>query len=213
MLAWLQANPAFLVDHPHLYDVLDPPCRVHGPNLADHMQAMVAQARTRAQRAEHGTTEAAAHRRAAEGFARRVQSTVLALMRAPNPAWLATHELASLLQVDAARLCAETETPPEGLATIPRGTIAATLGQRAALVRPTLRPTFSPALPATAPDAVLHGEAVALAAEEALVRVPLRAGPALLAIACRDAAGLEGAGTDALTFLGQAVAAALETPT
>jgi uncharacterized protein YigA (DUF484 family) len=57
---------------------------------------------------------------------------------------------------------------------------------------------------------MLHGEAVALASQEALIRIPLRSGPALLALACRDADGLAGAGTDSLTFLGQAVAAALE---
>jgi uncharacterized protein YigA (DUF484 family) len=200
--AWLRSHPGFLASHPALYEWLDPPRRVHGPNLADHLVAMVDHARRRAAQAERtGTQDAAkvaASRRAAEGFARRVQSTVLALMRAPDPAWLATHELAGLLQVDAARICMETEAPPEGAATVPRGTIAAALGQRPAIVG------------AAKPSALLHGEAVALAAEEALVRVPLRTGPALLAIACRDGHGLAGAGTDTLAFLGQAVAAALE---
>jgi uncharacterized protein YigA (DUF484 family) len=200
--AWLRAHPGFLASNPALYEWLEPPRRMHGPNLADHMVAMVDHARSRAAEAERtGTQDAekvAASRRAAEGFARRVQSTVLALMRAPDPAWLATHELAGLLQVDAARICMETEAPPEGAATVPRGTIAAALGQRPAIVG------------AAQPSALLHGEAVALAAEEALVRVPLRTGPALLAIACRDGHGLAGAGTDTLAFLGQAVAAALE---
>jgi hypothetical protein len=166
------------------------------------MAAMVEHARGRAADAErNGSQDAAriaASRRTAEGFTRRVQSAVLALMRAPDPAWLATHELAGLLQVDAARICMEHESVPEGAAPLPRGTIAAALGQRPAIVRPAM------------PDAMLHGEAVALATEEALVRVPLRTGPALLAIACRDGNRLAGASTDTLAFLGQAVAAALE---
>lgn len=166
------------------------------------MAAMLDQARTRAATAERAgaqaATEAAAARRAAEAFARRVQEAVLALMRAPDPAWLATHELAGLLRVDAARVCMEGAALPEGAASVPRGTILATLGQRAALVRN------------AAPDAMLHGEAVALATEEALIRVPLRSGPALLAIACRDPGSLDGAGTDTLAFLGRAVGAALD---
>lgn len=200
--AWLRAHPGFLASNPGLYEWLEPPRRVHGPNVADHMVAMIDQARSRAADAErNGTQDAAmvaASRRAAEGFARRVQSTVLALMRAPDPAWLATHELAGLLQVDAVRICMESVDPPDGVATIPRGTIAEALGQRPAVMGP------------ATPNAILHGEAAALAIEEALVRVPLRNGPALLAVACRDSNGLAGAGTDTLTFLGQAVAAALE---
>lgn len=196
--AFLRANPDFLAAHPSLYDTLHPPRRVHDAVLADHMAAMLHQARTRVGEAHRAATAAAADRRGAEGFARRVQSAVLALMRAPDPAWLATHELAGLLELDAARLVSEAERPPAGAAQAPRGTIAAALGQRHALVR------------AARPDAVLHGEAVALAAQEALVRVPLKSGPALLALASRDAQGLAGATTDALVFLGQAIGAVLD---
>ena len=196
--AYLRAHPAFLAENPALYDHLAPPERVHGATLADHMAALLAATRRRAHAAERAGAEAAAARRAAEAFVRRVQDTVIALMRAPDPAWLATHELAALLHVDAARICFETAAP-EGAATLPAGTITATLGQRQALVR------------TAAPDALLHGEAVALATEEALIRVPRRTGPALLALACRDPGSLAGAGTDALAFLGQAVGAALDT--
>ena len=196
--AFLRARPDFLAAHPGLYDALEPPRRVHGTALADHMAAMLQQARDRARAAEQAGWDAAADRRAAEGFARRVHEAVLALMRAPDPAWLATHELAGLLRLDTARVCSEAVRPPEGAASVPRGTVAAALGRRASVVR------------AARPDAVLHGEAVALAAQEALVRVPLRGGPALLALACRDARDLLGATTDTLAFLGQAVGAALD---
>ena len=196
---FLRSNPAFLAENPALYGVLAPPERVHGAPLADHMAAMLHQARTRIAATERAAADAAADRRDAEGFARRVQDAVLALMRAPDPAWLATQELAHLLKVDAARVCLETPHAPAGAASIPPGTVAAALGQRAALVRP------------AQPDAVLHGEAVALAEREALARIPLAAGPGLLALASRDPRDLAGATTDALTFLGRAVAAALET--
>ena len=200
--AFLRANPGFLAENPGLYQRLDPPARVHGAGLADHMAAMLDGARRRADGAERALAEGAADRRTAEGFTRRVNEAVLALMRAPDAAWLATHELAGLLQVDAARLCSEAAFPPAGAAPVPAGTVAAVLGQRRALVRP--------ASGGHDPDALLHGEARALAAEEALLRVPLASGPALLALACRDNSGLAGASTDALTFLGQAVAAAMD---
>lgn len=196
--AWLRAHPAFLAHNPALYDVLVPPRRVHGAGLADHMAAMLHQARVRAVEAEQASTLAAAGRRASESFTRRVQDAVIALMRAPDPAWLATHELAVLLRLDAARICSEASSLPAGATAVPRGTVAEMLGQRSALLRAGL------------PSALLHGEAVGLAAEQALVRVPLRSGPALLALACRDGVGLTGAATDTLAFLGQAVAAALE---
>ena len=158
-------------------------------------------AASRATRAEQAAAAAAACRRATEGFTRRVQDAVVGLLRAPDPAWMATHELAGLLRLDAARLCSEAPLPPLGAARVARGTIAAALGQRPALLR------------AGTPDAALHGEAVALATREALVRVPLASGPALLALACRSGDGLDGATTDVLAFLGQAAAAALDRAT
>ncbi len=196
--AFLRANPGFLAADPALYSLLAPPRRVHGSGLADHMDAMLQRARDRAADLERDAAALAADRRAAEGFGRRVQDVVLALMRAPDPAFMATHDLPGLLQVDAARLCAEGTWAPRGAAVVPRGTVLGALGQRMAVVQ------------AARPDAVLHGEAVALAEQEALVRVPFAAGPALLALACRNGQGLAGATTDALAFLGQALAAALD---
>lgn len=201
--AYLRANPGFLATHPVLYEVLQPPRRVHGVAAADHMAAMVSAARERVVAAERAAEAAAADRRAVEGFLRRVQDAVLVLMRVRQPAMVVAHELAGLLHVDSARLCGERadvfpEGVGEGVAEVPRGTVVAVLGQRLALVR-TARP-----------DVLLHGEAVALACQEALVRVPLARSPALLALACRDGSGLQGATTDTLAFLGHAIGAAME---
>lgn len=201
--AYLRANPGFLADNPALYGQLLPPRRVHGDALADHMGAMLNAARERTVAAERAAAATAADRRAAEGFLRRVQDAVLVLMRSRQPALVAAQELAGLLHVDSARLCGESadlfsEGVGDGMAELPRGTVAAVLGQRLALVR------------AASPDARLHGEAVALASREALVRVPLRAAPAMLALACRDGNALQGATTDALAFLGHALGAAME---
>lgn len=188
--AFLRANPGWLAAHPELYAVLEPPRRLHGEAMADHMAAMLDQAR------RHGSG-AAAGRRAADGFTQRVQDAVLALLRAPDTLWCLHHDVPALIRVEGARLCVEHKV--EGAYLVPPGTVQAVLGQRCAVVRDA---QLNPGL---------HGEAAPLARQEALVRVPLGAGPALLALASREPDGLEGAGTQALGFLGQAVAAVLET--
>lgn len=191
--AFLRANPGWLAAHSELYAVLDPPRRLHGEALTDHMAAMLAQAR------RHGT-DAAAGRRAADGFTQLVQDAVLALMRAPDPVWCLHNDVPGLLRVESVRLAAEGALP--GAARLPSRTVDAVLGQRDALVRETG--------PQMGRDTWLHGEAAPLAVQEALVRLRLPTGPALLAIAARDPAGLDGATTQSLIFLGQAAAAALD---
>ncbi len=187
--AFLRANPGWLAAHPELYAVLDPPRRLHGEAMADHMVAIIDQAR------RHGN-DAAAGRRAAEGFTQLVQDAVLALMRASDPAWCLQNDVPGLLRVESVRLSVEGGLA--GAATIEAGMVDAVLGQRFALVRD------------AGHDRVLHGEAGPLTAREALIRVPLASAPALLAISARDPSGLDGASTQALVFLGQAAAAALE---
>jgi len=194
---FLRANPGWLAAHPELYAVLEPPARVHGDRLADHMAAMLDRARAGVAALAHVTVE----RRAADGFAERVQDAVLAMMGARDLAWCLQHDLPGLLRLDSVRLCAEAghrATPAvPGAVRVPPGTVAAALGRRRALVRDAVR------------TPLLHGEAAALAGREALVRVPLPDSPALLALACRDGRALAGAGTPVLAFLGQAIAVAL----
>jgi len=194
---FLRANPGWLAAHPELYAVLEPPARVHGDRLADHMAAMLDRARAGVAALAHVTVE----RRAADGFAERVQDAVLAVMAARDLAWCLQHDLPGLLRLDSVRLCAEAghRAAPvvPGAVRVPPGTVAAALGRRRALVRDAVR------------TPLLHGEAAALAGREALVRVPLPDSPALLALACRDGRALAGAGTPVLAFLGQAIAVAL----
>jgi uncharacterized protein YigA (DUF484 family) len=205
--AFLRANPSWLADNPDLYLLLTPPVRVHGESIADHMAAMVRAARAQAAERSAETNGVVAAGRAAAGLAARVHEAVLALMRAPDPADCVATELPGLLAVDAASLCAEVaaETPPlrwafqARLRPLPRGTVAALLGGRAAVFRD--RP---------ADAALLHAEAAPLALHEALIRVQIAGAPALLALASRDGAALPAYGAGALAFLGRAVAAALE---
>ena len=196
--AFLRANPGWLAANPELYAALHPPVRVHGERMADHMAAMLDRARAGAAALAHATEE----RRAADSFAERVQEAVLAVMGAQDLAWCLQHDLPGLLWLDGVRLCAEVgqrDGPAAipGATRVPPGTVAATLGQRRAVVRDAVR------------TPLLHGEAAALAGREALVRVPLPDAPALLALACRDGRALAGAATPVLAFLGQAIAVAV----
>ncbi len=193
--AFLRANPGWLTEHPELYAILEPPHRLHGDALADHMAAMLAQARAQAARFSARADSVLAAGRAAAGLAERVQEAVLALMRSADPADCITAELPALLGVDAATLCAEDGRP--GLRPLPPGTIARLCGGRAVVFRD-----------APAETRLLHGAAAPLARVDALVRV---SGSTLLALAARDPARLHpGQGERPLAFLGRAIAAAQE---
>jgi len=185
---FLRRNPAWLAAEEELWRVLEPPCRVHGERMADHMAAMLHAERTH-------TAAAAARTAAAAALAARVQTAVLALIAARDPLDCVTHEWPGLLGLDAVSVCAEVALP--GARPLPPGTVQRLMGSAPALVRPGLA------------DALLHGEASALARTEALVVVPLAAEPVLLAIACRDGRALIPDGTGSLAFLGRALAAVL----
>lgn len=192
---FLTARPGWLAQRPALYCLLEPPERVHGEALADHMVAMLRLERARAAAAGRAVEAVVEDRRAAAGLAGRVRCCVLALIAAADPVECVSVELPVLLGVDAAALCAEGPAR-RGVRPLPPGTLARLLDGRDVVVR------------ADAADArALHAEAAGLACHDALVRVPGRAGWLLL-LASRDAGRLC-ADREALAFLGRAVAAAM----
>ena len=171
--------------------------RLHGERLADHMGAMLRAERAHATAMAERADDVLSAGRAAAGLAARVQEAVLALLRAADPVACVNDELPALLGLDAAGLCSEVHLPDMRL--IPGGAVARLLGSRPVLFR-------------TAPEDahLLHGEAAALAARDALARIPGDGPPVLLALAARDAAALDPAqGTGALGFLARAIAARL----
>jgi uncharacterized protein len=189
--AYLRAHPAFLAERPGLYATLEPPRRVHGAALADHMAALLTRARQAAEASRLEAERLVEAGRAAEGLAARVQAAILALMQAADVAECVAVELPGLLGVDAASLVCEAVR--RQWRTLPPGAIAGLLGGRGAVVR--ARPEDAGAL---------HAEAAMLAEADALIRIPGRV-PAMLTLACRDAAALSGHGTAHLAFLGQAL--------
>jgi uncharacterized protein YigA (DUF484 family) len=188
--AFLRANPAWLAAHPDLYQVMEPPTRLHGDGVADHMAALLRVQRERAD----GLLAAG---RATAGLAGRVQDAVLALFRSTDPADCVSGEMPGILAVDAAHLCIEAEYP--GARRLPGGVVARLLDGRQVVFRD-----------APADARLLHAEAAGLARHDALVRVPGEGPAALLALLARDRHMLDPAqGTGPLGFLGRAVAAAL----
>ena len=188
--AFLRANPAWLANRPDLYSVLEPPVRLHGDGVADHMAAMLRVQRERAD----GLLAAG---RATAGLAGRVQDAVLALLRSSDPADCVSGEMPGILALDAAHLCIEAEHP--GARRLPPGCIARLLNGRQVMFRD-----------APADARLFHAEAAGLARHDALVRVPGEGPAALLALLARDRHMLDPAqGTGPLAFLGRAVAAAL----
>ena len=176
--AWLARHPQFLAARPELYRLLAPPKRVHGETLADHMAAMLAAERAGA-RALEGEMRVGAL------LGLRARLAVLALLAARDVAEVVAQEWPALLHVAHCAL----------LAPLPAT-------WRAPAREVTLR------VGAEITDAAtLHAEAAGLILRDALVRVPLATGAALLVLGARADETLPS--TETLVFLGRAIAAAL----
>lgn len=192
--AYLRAHPGFLAEHPELYAALNPPRRVHGKVLADHMDAMLRAARAHAAEMDAKANAVLSAGRAAGAIAERVQEAVLAAVLAADPVEYVAEALPGLLGVDAAALACEAIRPR--WRTLPPGSIKALLRNRPVVFRD--RP---------ADAALLHAEAALLAERDILVLLPGET-PALLALVSRDAAALPAMqGMQALAFLGRVLAA------
>jgi uncharacterized protein YigA (DUF484 family) len=198
--AFLRASPDFLADRPDLYRVLDPPCRVHGEQLADHMAAMLSAERRRVRGLEAEMDAAVSAERAGHGLTIRVRLAVLALMRCGDVPEAVTQEMPALLGIETCTLLSEAPDR-RGVVRLPRGAASR-------LLRSGLDAAVRPA-PLDAE--LIHQEAAPLVRRDALVRVPVwTEEPTLLALGARDPNALPARqSTATLAFLGRAVAAAL----
>lgn len=188
--AWLRRRPRFLAERPNLFRALDPPRRVHGERLADHMAAMLAAERRAA-------LDAARDARGAGALLGRVQRAVLAVIGAREPADAVLAVWPALLALDSVALLREAPADRHWRA-LPRGAAAR-------LLPPGRDQRSRDACPDDA--ALLHGEAAGLVTREALLRLP---GRRLLVLGAREPALLPRRGSGAaLGFLAAAAAAAL----
>ncbi len=198
--AFLSAHPEFLAERPELYRALDPPRRVHGDRMADHMAAMLAAERRRVRGLEAEMAATLKAERAGHGLTIRVRLAVLALMRCGDVPEAVTQEVPALLGIETCTLLSEAPDR-RGVVKLPRGAAAR-------LLRPGLDAAVRPA-PTDAE--LIHQEAAPLVKRDALALVPVWTGhPTLLALGARDPNALPAKqSTATLAFLGRAVAAAL----
>ncbi len=198
--AFLHAHPEFLCERPELYRTLEPPRRIHGERMADHMAAMLAAERRRTRGLEAEMGAALYAERATHGLTIRVRLAVLALMRCGDVPEAVTQEMPALLGIETCTLLSEA---PDR-----RGVVRLERGAAARLLRPGRDAVVRPA-PTDAE--LIHQEAAPLVRRDALARVPVWTGhPTLLALGARDPNALPAKqSTATLAFLGRAVAAAL----
>jgi hypothetical protein len=192
---YLRAHPSFLAERPELYRVLEPPARVHGEVMADHMAAMLRAERTHARDMQGQAFTVLQAGRAAAGISERIQAAVLALLSAGDVGECVSDVLPGVLGVDAAALCCEGFAPRWRI--LPPGAVRILLRGRLVVFRDH---------PADA--ALLHAEAALLAERDVLIKLDYRR-PALLALVSRDPAMLPG--SQAFAFLGSVISALLKT--
>jgi len=197
---FLRAHPDFLASQPDLYWALEPPVRIHGERIADHMAAMIAAGRRRMRAIEAELLANVSARRVDLHLSAQIRLAVMALMRAHDIVDAVTEELPALLGIETCTLLSEAPDRP-GVIKLPRGAVTRLVGRgRDALVR-------------AAPTEVelLHQSAAPLVVRDALVRVPTwNSQPTLLALGARDPASLSTKQpTATLAFLGRVVGAAL----
>jgi uncharacterized protein YigA (DUF484 family) len=194
---YLRTHPGFLAEHPELYRVLEPPARVHGEVLADHMAAMLRAERAHAHDMQGQASRVLQAGRAAAGIAERVQAAVLALLQAGDVTECVSDVLPGVLGVDAAALCCEGFAQRWRI--LPPGAVKVLMRGKPVVVRDQ---------PADA--ALLHAEAALLAERDVLVRLDCRR-PSLLALVSRDPATLPGGqGGQSFAFLGSVISALLK---
>ena len=194
--AYLRAHPTYLAERPELYRVLEPPARVHGEPLADHMAAMLRAERAHARDMQGQASSVLQAGRAAAGISERIQAAVVGLLHAGDVAEYVSDVLPGMLGVDAAALCFEGFAPR--WRSLPPGAVKLLLNGRAVVVRD--RP---------ADALLLHAEAALLAERDVLVRLE-HGRPALLALVSRDPATLpHSQGTQSFAFLGSVISALL----
>jgi len=205
--AYLRAHPGFLVEHPELLDVLDPPACNGGNGVIDLGRAMV-------ERLRREVAEVAAARDAVVETGRgnlaaqaRVHEAILILLAARSFEHFIetlTTDVVVILDLDVITIGVEqtkdngTRTHTAGVCRLEPNMVDCLIGPRQTIA---LRNDI-------AGDAAIFGAAAGLVRSEALIRLSIsEATPvALLALGSRDADHFqEGQGTELLAFLARVV--------
>lgn len=208
VIRFLRAEPDFLNRHPELLATLNPPRRRHGDGVIDLQHAMLERLRGEVTQLKDTQRELITATRGNMTSTARVHASVLALLDQPSFEHLihvVTHDLAQMLDVDAAALCVERvpgdqpPAPPRGVRILDPGDVDAVVGRGkgAALVE---EENGHPAM---------FGAAASLVRSAAYVRLDIspRTPPGMLALGSRNPGNFHpGQATELLGFLGGVLA-------
>lgn len=137
VIAYLQAHPDFLLDHPDLMDVLTPPRRKSVDGVVDMTQVMMSRLRAEIDRLRAEQSELIEASRQNELTRDRIHAAVLGIVSAQSFEKLihiVTHEFPGLLDVDVVTLAIEatedapTRAPVRGVYVLAPGAIDGALG-------------------------------------------------------------------------------------
>lgn len=201
VLDWLRRHPDFVVKHPELLDGAVAPERELGDGVSDLQHAMIERLRTDLDLAQRRQDDLLATGRANLTSQSRIHECVIAALSATSLEQLiqtVTTDFAVLLDLDVVALGIEptADLPAQathGLQSLPVGTVARLLGERAVSLRS-----------AVEGEVEIYGGGAPLVASDALARIALASAPGLIAFGSRQPGKFEaGQAVELLSFLAQ----------
>lgn len=206
VLAYLEKNPDFLLQHPSLLELLTPPSRHDGDKIVDMQNLMVRKLQTDNVKLRQTASDMVGIARGQIAAQQRVHSAVITLMSAislDDILHIITSDLVMHLGIDAVCLCIESDLG-DGINEILPGIhmvdpyyIDGIMGERSILLRSDI-----------AGDPELFGAAASIVRSDALIRLFIGDGghDGLLVLGSRrDDAFHPAFGAELLAFLGQVV--------
>jgi len=206
VLAYLEKNPNFLLQHPSLLEFLTPPSRHDGDKIVDMQNLMVRKLQSDNVKLRQTASEMVGIARGQIAAQQRVHSAVISLLSAislDDVLHIITSDLVMHLGIDAVFLCIESDLHDElteimpGIQIVDPYYIDAIMGERTILMRSDIPG-----------DPNLFGSAAAMVRSDALVRLFIGDGShdGLLVLGSRKIDAFHAAfGGELLVFLGQIV--------
>lgn len=206
VLAWLKANPNFLVRHPDILEHLTPPKENMGKGIVDFQHYMVQRLKKDKDLITDTTRDLIEVSRVNMNSITRIQDATLKLLEARNFIEFIqaiTMDLGTILDVDMAVLVVETsgqDIPSmiaSGIKVVPQGTISEWMGKDTVLLQSDIEGTEA-----------IYGGGARLVRSQAVLRVDIsmQTPPAVLCFGSRDPEMFrDGQGTELIGYLARVV--------
>lgn len=205
VIAFLKANPDFLIKNPDLLEIMTPPAQHSGKGVVDFQQYMVKRLKADRDEVLETAREIVATTRANMNSQARIHTAILTLLEAHSFEEFIhaiTMDMASILNVDIISLIVESDG-----AAIPHIGIAGLRAAAPGAITQIMKDKTIILEGGVTGFDLLYGGGASLVKSQALVRLQIGPGapPALLAFGSRDPALFDhGQGTELINFLGKA---------